>query len=418
MRTILHYVHDAWPTQAGYTIRTHYIALNQRRMGYRVSICRWLGNYRGTEANALHDLQPCTENDGLMYFSYHPELSPRKWLYSTIRKLSEKRIRGMTRLRKKIDIPLYADWLAKNSFVPNIVHAHSPASTGLEAWRMARRFGAAFVYEVRGFWELSRAANNGERINIADALSEDVRVANKADRVVAICEGIAKQLIRNGVSAHKISIVPNGVDASTFYPLVRNRHLAKQLSLEGSLVYGYATNVRRLEGIQIVVQSWLHVKKRIPNAIFLLIGDGSYMSVIRRLAREYGVEDSWRFVGRIPHSKMQEYYSLFDVFVVPRLPEPVCEIVTPLKPLEAMAMGIPVVASGVSALREMVQDGKTGLLFEPGDPESLASVCVQIGMDSPLRRDLSVAARSWVERERDWAHITSRYSSIYQLLLK
>ncbi len=318
------------------------------------------------------------------------------------------------RVRATVDAPRYANWVKENWLVPDIVHAHTPAQPGLAGQAMARRFKAATVYEVRGFWPLSQATEHDERINVDDAVARDVAAANKADHVVAICQGIADVLVRNGVSSSRISVVPNGVDVSLFAPVDYDQELAAELDLKGRFVYGYATNVRRLEGVQDVVRAWPRIKKAVPEAAFLLIGDGTYTETLRQLVCRCGVQEDWRIVGRVPHSRVRAYYSLLDAFVVPRVAEPVCQIVTPLKPLEAMAMGIPVVASNVSALREIVADGETGLLFDAGNPESLATVCVRAASDGSLRAAMRRAAREWVLAERAWRTIASRYQSVYQ----
>lgn len=244
-------------------------------------------------------------------------------------------------------------------------------------------------------------------------VARDVKVSKRARHVVAICKGIADQLVQGGIRASKISIIPNGVDTSLFHPKVRDGDLAKKLGVEGRIVYGYASNVRRLEGIQTIIEAWPRIVRRIPGAIFLLLGDGSYLSKLKVIAREHGVEETFLFLGRVPHEEMVSYYSIFNVFVVPRIPEPVCEIVTPLKPFEAMAMGVPVIASDVSALREMVRDGETGILFRAGDPDALAECCIQMGEDAGLRDRISLQARDWVTKERDWAAVTSRYREVY-----
>jgi len=414
---ILHYVHDAWPVQVGYTIRTHYIASTLCALGYRVSVCNSLiHDIRSLAAKGLQ-VQRCTNKDGVQYFTVDPKIFDHNWTHAFLKSLSDRGVRGLTRLRRRLELPIYTDWLTSKIGKVDLVHSHSPPATGAEAARLAKRLRVPMVYEVRGFWRLGHAANKGERINVADSLAEDVRVANKADRVVAICQGIADQLVYGGIPSDRISIVPNGVDTSVFHPIDRNKELAARLGVEGKIIYGYATNVRRLEGIQAVIKTWPHIVKAIPEAVFVLIGDGSYLSTLKALARDYGLGDTFRFLGRVPHAEMRAYYSLLDVFVVPRIPEPVCEIVTPLKPLEAMAMGIPIIASNVSALCEMVQNEKTGILFKAGDPKALAEACLEIGENVGLRNRISAQARAWVKQERDWTVLTSLYRDVYDSCL-
>lgn len=370
---------------------------------------------QGSNTGIGHE-EPYLVKDDVPYFGIRPELFRDSRVYPIVRRLS-KRIRGMSRLRRNLELRMYGSWLPRVYGKPDIVHAHSPAKSAFEALSLARRWRVPLVYEVRGFWGLSGAANNGTSVDVVKATHKDVRASGKADHVVAICKGIVDVLVQSGIPPGKIDIVPNGVDTSAFRPLSRDEKLAREIGVQGKLVYGYATNVRRLEGIQDVVKAWKEVTKILPDAVFLLIGNGTYMDVLKELVRENGVGDTFRLLGRVPHAQMRAYYSLLDVFVVPRIPEPVCHIVTPLKPLEAMAMGIPVVASDVCALREMVQDGETGVLFEAGNSDSLAATCIEVGKDAQLRRELSHKARQWVEKERDWAVVTSLYSSIYESLV-
>ena len=199
-------------------------------------------------------------------------------------------------------MPGYADWLKKNWLTPDIVHAHTPADTGFAGQRMARRLQAASVYEVRGFWSLSNATEEEQVAPVDAAVARDVAAAKRAGRVVAICRGIADILTRNGVRSSRMSIVPNGVDTSAFTPVPYDKELADQLGLKGRFVYGYATNVRRLEGIQNIVRVWPLIKKAVPEAAFLLIGDGGYLETLRQMVREHGIEDDWRIVGRVPHA--------------------------------------------------------------------------------------------------------------------
>ena len=415
---VLHYVHDALPAQNGYAIRTHYIVANLQRMGYMPGVCT-CPSFKGQGSNTgVGDNEAYLVKDDVPYFGIRPEIFRDSRVYPIVRVLSERRIRGMTRLRRNLEWRMYDSWVSRVYGKPDILHAHSPEQSAFEALSLARRWRVPLVYEVRGFWRLSLAACDGTTVDVAEATHGDVRAGGKANHVVAICKGIADVLVQGGIPPGKIDIVPNGVDTSAFRPLNRDEQLAREIGIDGKLVYGYATNVRRLEGIQDVVKAWKEVTKILPDAVFLLIGNGKYMDVLKELVREKGVGDTFRLLGRVPHAEMRAYYSLLDVFVVPRIPEPVCHIVTPLKPLEAMAMGIPVVASDVSALREMVQDGETGVLFEAGNSDSLAATCIEVGKDARLRRELSLKARQWVEKEREWAVVTCLYSSIYESLVR
>jgi len=301
----------------------------------------------------------------------------------------------------------------------DLIHAHSPAEVARQAIHLASFWKVRLIYEVRGFWSLSKAADDGVTADIDEATAVDSCVARnpKVHHVVAICQGVADQLVRQHVCFRKISIIPNGVDTSRFRPQKKDEELLNSLRLRDRFVFGYVTHVRRLEGLQCAIRAWPAVVKAIPEAVFVLVGTGPYFDVLKRMASDQGLGDTFRFIGQVPHTNVLSYYSLFDAFVVPRASSPVSHVVTPLKPLEAMAMGIPVIISRVAALEEIVRNGQTGLSFEPDDPDSLVSVCTQISRDGFLRKALATAARAWVEQERDWKIIAARYSSLYSALL-
>lgn len=417
LASILHYVRHAWPLQAGYTIRTQYVASNLAKMGYKISVANCIDNDVTASASQASNVKPRMKNDDVTYYRPFSELFNNTLTYSMVRKLSQCRLRGMTRLRKKMELPVYLDWIIREIGKPDIIHAHSNAGVAKEALQISKRLRIPMIYEIRGFWSLSIATDNHTAIHISKAIRDDVRIARKSDHVVAISDGIADQLIREGISASKISIVPNGVDVSIFHPIKKDFNLAQKINVNDKFVFGYATNVRYLEGLQNVIEAWPNIIKEIPNALFLLIGDGNYLDNLKAMVEKLGIENSFRFIGRILHKEILFYYSLFDVFVVPRIPEPVCEIVTPLKPLEAMAMGIPVIASNVGGLREMVRDRETGILFRAGDIQELSKCCIELGTNPSSREAISFEARKWIRQNRDWKIITSQYKNIYDSVL-
>lgn len=416
--SILHYVRYAWPLQVGYTIRTQYLASNLAKMGYKINVANWIDNDVTAWARRTSNVKPRMTNDDVIYYRPFSGLFNNTLMHSIIKNLSQRKLRGMTRLRKKMELPVYLGWLLKEIGKPDIIHAHSNPCVAKEALQISKRLHIPMIYEIRGFWSLSLAADNYSTLSISKAIQDDVRIARESDHVVAICKGIADQLICEGISPNKISIVPNGVDVSIFHPKKKDVDLARQIKVNDKFVFGYATNVRYLEGLQSVIEAWPYIIKEIPNAVFLLLGDGNYLDNLKKLAKDHGIENSFRCMGRVLHKEILSYYSLFDVFVVPRVPEPVCEIVTPLKPLEAMAMEIPTIASDVGALKEMIQDRKTGLLFRAGDAQELSRHCIEIATNADLRKAISLRARKWVEQNRDWRIIASQYKTIYHSLLK
>lgn len=123
------------------------------------------------------------------------------------------------------------------------------------------------------------------------------------------------------------------------------------------------------------------------------------------------------FTGRVPHEQVQRYYSIIDVLVYPRLSMRLTDLVTPLKPLEAMAQGKLLAASDVGGHRELIRDGHNGVLFKTNDPRSLAEK-VNALLQAPARWPaLRQAGREYVETERNWVRSVAGYRPVYQELL-
>lgn len=302
---------------------------------------------------------------------------------------------------------------------PFVIHGASNHVNGLAAVSAARRLGIPSVYEVRGLWEITRASRNpgwaySDRFRVMKRLETDA--AQAADHVLAITGALKDELVSRGVDEAKISIVPNGVDSSRFEPLPRDVQLSQELGLDGRRVIGYVGSVLDYEGIGLLLEATQLLATHRADFWVLVVGDGAERERFEQEAAERGLGELVRFTGRVPHHDVERYYSLIDITPFPRLPLPVCEMVSPLKPFEAMAMGKAVVASDVNALAEIVDDGVTGLLHTKGDPASLARALERLLDEDALAATLGAAGRQWVRSERDWTVIAERVSDVYRSL--
>src|SRR5699024_1984819 len=302
---------------------------------------------------------------------------------------------------------------------PAIVHAASNHLNGLAAVTAARILGIPSIYEVRGLWEITRGSRdpiwaNGQEFRSTARLETDA--AKNATRVVAITDALKAELVRRGVDESKIAVVPNGVDTLRFQPMVRDQDLAEHLNIGNRTVIGYVGSIVDYEGLSLLVEAASTLAKERDDFVMLIVGDGAATSDLVRLVEQAEVGRYFKFVGRVPHGDVERYYSLIDIAPFPRLPLPVCEIVSPLKPFEAMAMKKAVVASNVAALAEIVTDGVNGVLFEKGDVESL-SMGLRLLLDNPeLRGRIAESGRAWVEERRQWKSLASKLSNIYESL--
>jgi PEP-CTERM/exosortase A-associated glycosyltransferase len=295
-----------------------------------------------------------------------------------------------------------------------LIHAHSPSLNGLPALWAGRRLGLPVIYEMRTLWE-DAAVNNGTfaegslRYRMSRAM--ETVVLRRAHRVVAICEGIRSEVLSRGIPSSRVAVVPNGVETDWLESRARATDLADQLGLGAGPVFGYIGSFSRYEGLPFLIEAMPELLGRFPGARLLLVGGGRDEQSVRVAARQAG--SAVLVPGRVPQELVRDFYTLVDIFVLPRRRMRLTELVTPLKPLEAMALGIPVLASDIGGHAELVSDGETGLLFKAESTESLVEQASRLGRDPELRAQLAAGGRRWVETERTWERIVARYLPVY-----
>jgi PEP-CTERM/exosortase A-associated glycosyltransferase len=304
---------------------------------------------------------------------------------------------------------------------PDILHAHSPALNGLAALAAGRKHGLPVVYECRAFWE-DAAVDHGMtregrlRYRLTRAL--ETRVFRSANAVATICEGLRTEIASRGIPMSKITVIPNAVDVGRFAGERRyDPDLAGRLGILGGPVIGFIGSFYAYEGLDLLIEGLPLFSRRVPDLRVLIIGGGPEETRLRELASRLGVQDRVRFTGRVPHEQVSAYYDLVDIFVYPRRSMRLTDLVTPLKPLEAMARGRLVVASDVGGHRELIEDGVTGFLFQAGRPDHLADLLADL-LSEPLRAQVVAGkGRQFVESARSWTASVARYAPVYHSLL-
>jgi PEP-CTERM/exosortase A-associated glycosyltransferase len=300
---------------------------------------------------------------------------------------------------------------------PDILHAHSPVLTALPALWAARCRKIPVVYEVRALWE-DGAVDHGTttagslRYRLTRAI--ETFVLKHVARVTTICEGLRREIAARGISESHITVVPNAVDTESFaFDPPPDQSLRGKLGLQGQTVLGFIGSFYGYEGLEMLIESFALMCKRRSDLRLVFVGGGIRESAMRARVAELGLQEHVVFAGRVPHDEVQKFYSVIDMLVYPRLSVRVTEIVTPLKPLEAMAQGRIVIASDVGGHRELVHDCETGFLFRAGDVVALADTVDAVLMRRASWPQIREQARCYVESERTWKASVARYLDTY-----
>jgi len=393
---ILHVFDHSLPLHSGYTFRSANILRQQRRMGWETwhltSPKQVNCQVAEEEADGLHFYRTA-QPTGVM--SRLPGLNQWALMQATERRLLE--------LAQRLK--------------PDLLHAHSPVLNAYPALAVGRRLGIPVVYEIRAFWEDAAVdhgtqSEGGLRYRLTKAL--ETHAVRRADQVVTICQGLRGDLVARGIPADKIGVVPNAVDAEAFTLGGRpDPELRARLGLTGKRVLGFIGSFYAYEGLDLLLEALPRMLAAAPDIRVLLVGGGPQEANLKAQAQALGVADKVVFTGRVPHAEVGRYYDQIDLLVYPRHCMRLTELVTPLKPLEAMAQGRLFVASDVGGHRELIRDGETGLLFKAEDVDALAKRALE-ALNLPdggetLRRN----GRRYVETARNWAATVANYRAIY-----
>jgi PEP-CTERM/exosortase A-associated glycosyltransferase len=303
---------------------------------------------------------------------------------------------------------------------PDIIHAHSPSLNGIAALRAARAHRIPVVYEVRAFWE-DAAVDQGKwgeqsfRYRISKLV--ETYLLRRVDAIFTICEGLKRDIVQRGVAGKPITVIRNCVDSRHFAPRLPDADLAEKLGLQGQTVLGFIGSFFDFEGVDVLLAAYSRMLAQGVKARLLLVGDGIERTNLEAKARALGLADKVVFTGLVPHEDILRYYSVIDIFVYPRKSLRITELVTPLKPLEAMAMEKLVTGSDVGGIRELVTDGVTGFLFRAGDADDMASVLMRVMEDRESHDRVRKAAMRQIEQAHNWANAVSQYLPVYELLV-
>lgn len=394
---ILHVLDHSIPMHSGYTFRTRSIIHQQRALGWQTV----------HTTSAKHSLYCESEEyiEGLHFYRTKEKFSLLHHLPG-IQQLAitwdlSRRLEEVVRIEK-----------------PNLIHAHSPALNGIAAYWVAKKYQLPLVYECRAFWEdaaVNLGSCNDGSLRYRLTRTMENYVFGKADAITTICDGLSQDIIARGHDPEKITIIPNAVDIEKFNnDSTDTKNLEHKLGLKGKTVLGFFGSFYEYEGLEQLLEAMPEIHQRQPCTHLLLVGGGPEKQRIIEKINTLNLNQLVTLMDRIPHDEIQNYYQLTDIMVYPRLPMRLTDLVTPLKPLEAMAKRKLVVASDVGGHKELIKDGTTGYLFRAGSPQALAQCVVKAIEKKTQWRKIHEHGRHYVENTRNWKRSVSFYKGAYE----
>lgn len=393
---ILHILDHSIPLHSGYTFRTAAILREQRALGWETF--HLTSPKQGPTGTDVEDV------DGLLFYrSPVPEAGPAGINELRLMRATETRLEQLARELK-----------------PDVLHAHSPVLNAIPAIRVGKRLGIPVVYEIRAFWE-DAAVDHGTTaegsLRYRATRAMETWALKRVDHAFTICEGLRADIVARGIPSAKVSVIPNAVDIEGFQlsgdadPVLRH-----QLGLAGTTTVGFVGSFYAYEGLDLLLDAFPALLQKRPDLRLLLVGGGPQEANLKAQAQQLGVVDKIVFTGRVPHSEVSRYYDQIDLLAYPRHSMRLTELVTPLKPLEAMAQGRLFVASDVGGHKELIRDGETGRLFRAGDPDALAAAIGDMLDHRERWPEMRAAGREFVEKVRNWKNSVANYVGVYERL--
>ena len=394
---ILHVLDHSIPLHSGYTFRTAAILREQRALGWETY--HLTSAKQGSTAAAVEDV------DGLRFYRCEvPAAAPAGINEWRLMRSTEKRLEQLARELR-----------------PDVLHAHSPVLNAIPAIRVGRRLGIPVVYEVRAFWE-DAAVDHGTTAE-GSLRYRATRVLEswafkRVGHVFTICEGLRRDIVARGIPEQKVTVIPNAVDVQGFQLSGEpDSVLKRKLGLDGKTVLGFVGSFYAYEGLDLLLEAFARLQAQRQDLRVLLVGGGPQEANLKAQAECLRIADKVVFTGRVPHAEVSRYYDLIDLLVYPRHSMRLTELVTPLKPLEAMAQGRIFMASDVGGHKELIRDGETGRLFAAGKVDSLVTTVGEMLDHREQWPAMRAAGRRFVEQVRNWKNSVANYDSIYRRLV-
>jgi len=399
---ILHILDHSIPLHSGYSFRTKNILIEQGNIGWNTF------QITGPKHNVAANIRDEFENiDGLAFYRsnelfYMASKIPVVGQWATIQSL-------INRLKEVI-----------KDVKPDILHAHSPFLNCSAALNVGKSYGIPVVYEIRAFWEdaaVDHGTHKENSIRYKLMRSAESKMIREANAVTTICEGLRSDIVNRGIPDEKVTVIPNSIDPLFFSKKVSEENLKRKLEIEGKVVIGFIGSFYAYEGLHLLIKSFSELIKTQTNVVLVLIGGGDEYDALGKEINRCKLNKSVKLLGRLPHQEIANYYGMMDICVYPRLRMRLTDLVTPLKPLEAMASRSLVVGSDVGGHKELIRPGETGELFEAGNHHDLTSTLHNLLENQESWRRYLDNAYEYVAKERTWESSVRRYEKIYKSLV-
>ena len=304
---------------------------------------------------------------------------------------------------------------------PALLHTTTHYVNAMAVRAVAEACGIPWVYEVRGrladTWASTRGPAAAGSARHAAFTAREAEAARAADAVVTLGEGMRDALVAEGVDRQRIVLAPNAVDARFETEPPSRADARARLRLDPDAQYvGTVSSIVDYEGLDLLVRAVARLAPEHPRLRLRIAGDGVALPGLRVLAERLGIAGICDFPGRVAREDALWHHAALDVFCVPRRDLAVTRTVTPMKSVEASAVGRPVVASDLPALAELVEDGVTGRLFRAEDRDALVEVLAELLARPAEAARLGRAGRDWALATRTWTGNAARYRDLYSSL--
>ncbi len=394
---VLHILDHYKPHFSGYVFRTSYILKYQKESGLEPVVVT--SPKHGNVKESIEEIDSIT-----VYRTAQNGFGDIPFI---------REIRLMNTLQKKIEEVIKLE-------KPDIIHAHSPSLNGISALRAGRKFGIPVVYEVRALWE-DAAVDHGTfqegSLKYRTSRLIETNLFKRVDAVFTICDGLKREIISRGISDKKITVIPNCVDVKVFSPCEYDEEIAAKFNLRGKTVFGFIGSFYNYEGINLLIDSYMKMIQKRNSISLFLVGDGPEKGALYEKVIKMSLHKHIIFTGKVPHQEIKRYYSVMDILVYPRGKIRLTELVTPLKPLEAMAMGKVVVGSDVGGMKELITNNRDGFLFKGGDVDALSKLLTELAFKKEDFEEISKAAIEKVQRKHRWDLAVKQYLPVYKKLV-